>query len=48
MPYKIVRLGIVRTFQMVKPFAELPAFKNLIVPLFSPQVPRPRRRPIRR
>ncbi len=38
MPYKIVRLGIVRTFQMVKPFAELPAFKNLIVPLFSPRV----------
>jgi ABC-type branched-subunit amino acid transport system ATPase component len=38
MPYRIARLGIARTFQMVKPFAELPAFKNLIIPLFSPRV----------
>jgi branched-chain amino acid transport system ATP-binding protein len=38
MPYKIARLGVVRTFQMVKPFGELPAYKNLIVPLFSPRV----------
>ena len=33
MPYRIARLGIARTFQMAKPFAELAAFKNLIVPL---------------
>lgn len=38
MPYKIARLGIGRTFQMAKPFGQLPAFKNLIVPLFSPRV----------
>jgi len=38
MPYRIARLGIARTFQMVRPFTELPAFKNLIVPLYSPRV----------
>jgi ABC-type branched-subunit amino acid transport system ATPase component len=38
MPYRIARLGIARTFQMVRPFAELPSFKNLIIPLFSPRV----------
>ena len=37
-PYKIVRLGIARTFQMVKPFYQLPAYKNMIIPLFSPRV----------
>jgi len=37
-PYKIVNLGIARTFQMVRPFYQLPAFKNLIVPLYSPRV----------
>jgi len=37
-PYKRVRLGIARTFQMVKPFYQLPAFKNMIVPLYSPRV----------
>ena len=37
-PYKIVGLGIARTFQMVRPFYQLPAFKNLIVPLLSPRV----------
>jgi branched-chain amino acid transport system ATP-binding protein len=35
---KITNLGIGRTFQMVKPFYQLPAFKNLVVPLFSPRV----------
>ena len=37
-PYKIVSLGIARTFQMVRPFYQLPAFRNLIVPLYSPRV----------
>jgi ABC-type branched-subunit amino acid transport system ATPase component len=37
-PYKIVRLGISRTFQMVKPFYQLPAYKNIIIPLYSPRV----------
>jgi len=39
-PYKIVRLGIARTFQMVKPFYQLPAYKNMIIPLYSPRVKR--------
>lgn len=39
-PYKIIRLGIARTFQMVKPFYQLPAFKNMIIPLYSPRVKR--------
>lgn len=38
MPYKIAELGIARTFQMAKPFYKLPAFKNLIIPLYSPRV----------
>jgi ABC-type branched-subunit amino acid transport system ATPase component len=38
MPYKIAELGIARTFQLVKPFYQLPAFKNLIIPLYSPRV----------
>lgn len=37
---KITNLGIGRTFQMVKPFYRLPAFKNLVVPLSSPRVKR--------
>jgi len=35
-PYKVVSEGISRTFQMVRPFYQLPAYKNLIVPLYSP------------
>jgi ABC-type branched-subunit amino acid transport system ATPase component len=37
-PDATANLGIARTFQMVKPFHHLPAFKNLIVPLCSPRV----------
>src|SRR5690349_11068186 len=37
-PHQRVELGIARSFQMVRPFYNLPAFKNLIVPLFSPRV----------
>ncbi|MCA1987647.1 MAG: ABC transporter ATP-binding protein [Desulfarculus sp.] len=39
-PYRIAEQGIARTFQMVKPFYQLPAFKNLVVPLISPRVKR--------
>jgi branched-chain amino acid transport system ATP-binding protein len=39
-PYKVAALGIARTFQMAKPFYQLSAFKNLIVPLYSPRVKR--------
>jgi ABC-type branched-subunit amino acid transport system ATPase component len=38
MPYRIADLGIARTFQMARPFAGLPAFKNLIIPLYSSRV----------
>jgi ABC-type branched-subunit amino acid transport system ATPase component len=38
MPYRIAEKGIVRTFQMVKPFYQLSAFKNLIIPLYSSRV----------
>jgi len=37
---RITNLGIGRTFQMVKPFYGLPAFRNVVVPLFSPRVKR--------
>ena len=39
-PFEIARLGIARTFQMVRPFYQLPAFKNIVVPLYSPRVKR--------
>ena len=38
MPYKIAGYGIARTFQMVRLFHALPAFKNVIIPLCSPRV----------
>ena len=37
-PYTIAGLGIARTFQMVRLFYNLPAYKNLIIPLSSPRV----------
>lgn len=39
-PHMIADLGIARTFQIVRPFYHLPAFKNLVVPLYSPRVKR--------
>lgn len=33
--HEIARSGIARTFQTARPFHQLPAFKNLVVPLFS-------------
>lgn len=39
-PHKIVDRGIARTFQVMRPYATLPAYKNLIVPLSSPRVRR--------
>ena len=39
-PHKIAHMGLVRTFQMVRPFSHLPAFKNLIIPLSSSRVRR--------
>jgi ABC-type branched-subunit amino acid transport system ATPase component len=37
-PHKIVIIGIARTFQMVRPFYQLQAFKNMIIPLYSKRV----------
>ncbi len=39
-PHKIADLGVTRTFQVMRPYFSLPAFKNLIVPLFSPRARR--------
>lgn len=36
-PHKICELGMARTLQMVRPFYNLPAFKNVIIPLCSPR-----------
>lgn len=38
--HRIARLGIARTFQTARSFHQLPAFKNLVVPLFSGRVRR--------
>jgi len=37
-PHKIARMGITRTFQVMRPYYSLPAYKNLIIPLWSPRV----------
>ena len=39
-PHKIANLGLTRTFQVMRPYHSLAAFKNLIVPLNSPRVKR--------
>jgi branched-chain amino acid transport system ATP-binding protein len=39
-PHMIADLGLTRTFQVMRPYYTLPAFKNLIVPLFSPRARR--------
>ncbi len=36
-PHRIADMGIVRTFQIMRPYYSLPAFKNLIIPLWSPR-----------
>jgi branched-chain amino acid transport system ATP-binding protein len=37
-PNRIANLGLARTFQVMRPYHSLPAFKNLIVPLNSPRI----------
>jgi branched-chain amino acid transport system ATP-binding protein len=37
-PHKIANLGLTRTFQVMRPYNSLSAYKNLIVPLKSPRV----------
>lgn len=41
-PHKIANMGLARTFQVMRPYHSLAAFKNLIVPLNSPRVKRTR------
>ncbi|WP_319525464.1 ABC transporter ATP-binding protein [uncultured Desulfosarcina sp.] len=36
-PHKIAQLGLLRTFQIMRPYYSLPAYKNLVIPLFSPR-----------
>ncbi|HOJ42720.1 MAG TPA: ABC transporter ATP-binding protein [Syntrophorhabdaceae bacterium] len=36
-PHKIAHMGIARTFQIMRPYYSLPAYKNLIIPLWSPR-----------
>ena len=35
--HKVARVGIARTFQIMRPYYTLPAYKNLIIPLWSPR-----------
>jgi branched-chain amino acid transport system ATP-binding protein len=35
--HKIAQLGVTRTFQIMRPYYTLPAYKNLIIPLWSPR-----------
>jgi branched-chain amino acid transport system ATP-binding protein len=35
--HKIAHIGITRTFQIMRPYYSLPAYKNLIIPLCSPR-----------
>jgi len=39
-PHRIADMGIGRTFQIMRPYYNLPAYKNLIVPLSSPRAKR--------
>ena len=38
--HKIADMGVTRTFQIMRPYYSLPAYKNLIIPLFSPRAKR--------
>lgn len=35
--HKIADMGVTRTFQIMRPYYSLPAYKNLVIPLFSPR-----------
>jgi len=36
-PHKAVGLGIARSFQMARPFYNLPVYKNVVIPVYSPR-----------
>jgi branched-chain amino acid transport system ATP-binding protein len=37
-PYKIANMGIIRSFQFIRPFYNIPAYKNVVIPLCSKRV----------
>ncbi|GAB4256169.1 MAG: ABC transporter ATP-binding protein [Deferrisomatales bacterium] len=39
-PHRIADLGITRTFQIMRPYFSMPAYKNLVIPLTAPRVRR--------
>jgi len=39
-PFRVAELGVTRTFQIVRPYPSLQAYKNLIIPLWSPRARR--------
>lgn len=39
-PHRIAGLGVTRTFQVMRPYHSLPAYKNLSIPLASPRARR--------
>jgi branched-chain amino acid transport system ATP-binding protein len=36
-PHRAVRLGIARSFQMARPFYNLPVYRNVVIPVYSPR-----------
>ena len=38
--HKIADMGVTRTFQIMRPYYSLPAYKNVVIPLFSPRARR--------
>lgn len=36
-PHKAVHLGIARSFQLARPFYNLPVYKNVVIPVYSPR-----------
>lgn len=39
-PFRVAELGVTRTFQIVRPYPSLQAYKNVIIPLWSPRARR--------
>ena len=39
-PHKVADMGINRTFQVMRPYFTMPAYKNLVIPLSSPRAKR--------
>lgn len=39
-PHRIAQIGVLRTFQVMRPYYSLPAYKNLVIPLCSPRARR--------